>query len=74
MDDQTSLDALLPSPQLPQSMPPMAGVSGSDHIQRTHMVPSFKPSLPNDANDVVQLDIVYLILSCHGAALTVRTA
>jgi hypothetical protein len=46
MDDQTSLDALLPSPQLPQSMPPMAGVSGSDHIQRTHMAPSFKPSLP----------------------------
>jgi hypothetical protein len=24
----------------------MAGVSGSDHIQRTHMAPSFKPSLP----------------------------
>lgn len=46
MDDQTSLDALLPSPGLPQSMPPMAGVSGSDHIQRTQMAPSFKPSLP----------------------------
>jgi len=46
MDDSTSLDALLPSPQGPQSMPPMAGVSGSDHIQRTQMAPSFKPSLP----------------------------
>ena len=46
MDDSTSLDALLPSPQLPQSMPPMHGVSGSDHIQRTQMAPSFKPSLP----------------------------
>jgi len=46
MEDQTSLDALLPSPGLPQSMPPMMGVSGSDHIQRTQMAPSFKPSLP----------------------------
>jgi len=46
MDDSTSLDALLPSPQLPQSLPPMHGVSGSDHIQRTQMAPSFKPSLP----------------------------
>lgn len=36
----------MPSPGLPQSMPPMAGVSGSDHIQRTQMSPSFKPSLP----------------------------
>ena len=46
MEDQTSLDALLPSPGLPQSMPPMMGVSGSDHIQRTQVAPSFKPSLP----------------------------
>ena len=46
MDDSTSLDALLHSPQLPQSLPPMHGVSGSDHIQRTQMAPSFKPSLP----------------------------
>jgi len=46
MDDATSLDALLPSPQLPQSAGPMHGVSGADNHSRSHMAPSFKPSLP----------------------------
>jgi hypothetical protein len=44
--DATSLDALLPSPQGPQSMGPVAGVAGSDHHPRGQMAPSFKPSLP----------------------------
>lgn len=46
MDDSTSLDALLPSPQGPQSAPPMMpmpSVIGGGHSM---MAPSFKPSLP----------------------------
>jgi hypothetical protein len=46
MDDVTSLDALLPSPQGPQSVPPVIPQptrSGNDY---SGMAPSFKPSLP----------------------------
>jgi hypothetical protein len=39
MDGSTSLDALLPSPQGPQSAPPMMAMPSS-------MQPTFKPSLP----------------------------
>lgn len=44
--DSTPLDALLPSPQGPQSAGPVPGMSGSDHHPRSQMAPSFKPSLP----------------------------
>lgn len=46
MDDATSLDALLPSPQGPQSQPPimpMPSVMSPGHVP---MAPSFKPTLP----------------------------
>ena len=46
MDDSTSLDALLPSPQGPQSaspLMPMPSVMSSGH---SGMAPSFKPTLP----------------------------
>lgn len=46
MEDATSLDALLPSPQGPQSQPPMMpmpSVPGPSHGQ---MAPTFRPSLP----------------------------
>ena len=48
MEDSTSLDALLPSPQMPQSAPPMMSVNTSlgNHGQGQGMAPSFKPSLP----------------------------
>jgi len=45
MDDATSLDALLPSPQGPQSAPPMMPMpsGGGSH---SGMMPTFKPTLP----------------------------
>ncbi len=46
MDDATSLDALLPSPQGPQSAGPMMSVSSGPMSQNSMMAPSFKPSLP----------------------------
>ena len=46
MDDATSLDALLPSPQGPQSAGPMAPMPSIMSTGNTAMAPSFKPSLP----------------------------
>jgi hypothetical protein len=45
MEGATSLDALLPSPQGPQSSPPVYPESTSPQPSAT-IVPSFKPSLP----------------------------
>jgi hypothetical protein len=46
MDDSTSLDALLPSPQGPQSAPPMMPMPSMSGAGHSMMAPSFKPSLP----------------------------
>lgn len=46
MDDVTSLDALLPSPQGPQSVPPVMGASTRQYNGHSGMAPSFNPSLP----------------------------
>lgn len=46
MDDATSLDALLPSPQGPQSQPPMVPMPSVPTPGHSSMAPSFKPSLP----------------------------
>jgi hypothetical protein len=46
MDDATSLDALLPSPQGPQSAGPMAPMPSVMSPGHSAMAPSFKPSLP----------------------------
>lgn len=46
MEDATSLDALLPSPQGPQSAGPMMGMPGVGSGGHSSMAPSFKPSLP----------------------------
>lgn len=46
MDDSTSLDALLPSPQGPQSQPPMIPMPSIPSPGHSGMVPSFKPSMP----------------------------
>ena len=46
MDDATSLDALLPSPQGPQSAPPMMPMPSMGSSGHSGMVPSFKPTLP----------------------------
>ena len=46
MDDATSLDALLPSPQGPQSAGPMMSMPSVATSQNSMMAPSFKPSLP----------------------------
>ena len=46
MDDATPLDALLPSPQGPQSQPPIAPMPSISTPGHSGMAPSFKPSLP----------------------------
>ena len=46
MDDATSLDALLPSPQGPQSAGPLMSIPGVSSPGHSMMAPSFKPSLP----------------------------
>lgn len=46
MDDATSLDALLPSPQGPQSAPPIIPMPSVASPGHSAMAPSFKPSLP----------------------------
>ena len=46
MEDATSLDALLPSPQGPQSQGPMVPVPGVMSAGHSPMAPTFKPSLP----------------------------
>ncbi len=46
MDDATSLDALLPSPQGPQSAPPIIPMPSVPTPGHAAMAPSFKPSLP----------------------------
>ncbi len=44
--DATSLDALMPSPQGPQSQSPMVPALTRNDGGHSGMVPSFKPSLP----------------------------
>lgn len=46
MDDATSLDALLPSPQGPQSQPPVIPMPSVPTPGHSAMAPTFKPSLP----------------------------
>jgi hypothetical protein len=46
MDDSTSLDALLPMPQGPQSQPPIIPMPSMGMSPSSGMVPSFKPTLP----------------------------
>lgn len=46
MEDSTSLDALLPSPQGPQSQPPIIPMPSVMTPGHSAMAPSFKPSLP----------------------------
>ena len=46
MEGATSLDALLPSPQGPQSAPPVYPESGSPAPSTTGFAPTFKPTLP----------------------------
>jgi hypothetical protein len=46
MDDATPLDALLPSPQGPQSAPPVIPMPSVPMPGHAPMAPTFKPSLP----------------------------
>ena len=46
MDDSTSLDALLPSPQGPQSQSPIIPMPSITTPGHSGMAPTFKPSLP----------------------------
>lgn len=46
MEGATSLDSLLPSPQGPQSAPPVYPESSSPQPSTMGFVPTFKPSLP----------------------------
>lgn len=46
MDDSTPLDALLPSPQGPQSAPPIIPMPSIPTPGHSAMAPSFRPSLP----------------------------
>lgn len=46
MEGSTSLDALLPSPQGPQSAPPVYPEASGPGPSTTGFVPTFKPTLP----------------------------
>jgi hypothetical protein len=46
MEGSTSLDALLPSPQGPQSAPPVYPESATPSPSTTGFAPTFKPTLP----------------------------
>ena len=46
MDDSTPLDSLLPSPQGPQSQPPIVPMPSIPTPGHSGMAPLFKPSLP----------------------------
>lgn len=46
MEDVTSLDALLPSPQGPQSQPPVIPMPSVPSPGHSAMAPTFRPSLP----------------------------
>lgn len=72
MDDATSLDALLPSPQGPQSMPPTMAMPSVLSGGHSAMAPSFKPSLPA-VRFMFANTTLYLAIFIAGAIVSLST-
>ena len=72
MDDSTSLDALLPSPQGPQSAPPVMGMGTRLDGGHSGMVPTFKPSLPA-VRFMVGNATLYIAIFLAGAIISLST-
>ena len=72
MDDATPLDALLPSPQGPQSQPPIVPMPSMSSPGHSGMVPSFKPSLPA-MRFMFTHTTMYLAIFLAGAIISLST-
>lgn len=72
MDDATPLDALLPSPQGPQSQPPIVPMPSIATPGHSAMAPSFKPSLPA-LRFIASNTTMYLAIFLAGAILAMST-
>lgn len=72
MEDATSLDALLPSPQGPQSQPPIMPVPSVMSPGHTPMAPTFKPSLPA-IRYMIGNTTMYIAIFLAGAIISLST-
>ncbi len=72
MDDATSLDALLPSPQGPQSVPPVIPMPSGPSPGHSGMVPTFKPSLPA-IRFIASNTTMYIAIFLAGAIISLST-
>lgn len=72
MEDATSLDALLPSPQGPQSQPPVIPMPSVHTPGHSGMAPSFKPSLPALRFMFVNTTL-YIAIFLAGAIISLST-
>ena len=72
MDDATPLDALLPSPQGPQSQPPIIPMPSISTPGHAGMAPSFKPSLPA-MRFMFTHTTMYLAIFLAGAIISLST-
>lgn len=72
MDDATSLDALLPSPQGPQSAPPMIPMPSGPMPGHSAMAPTFKPSLPA-IRFIASNTTLYIAIFLAGAIISLST-
>jgi hypothetical protein len=72
MEDATSLDALLPSPQGPQSAPPVIPQPTRGGNDYSGMAPTFKPSLPA-VRFIFSNTTLYLSIFLAGAILSLST-
>jgi hypothetical protein len=72
MEDATSLDALLPSPQGPQSQPPIMPVPSVMTPGHSAMAPSFKPSLPA-VRFMLSSTTLYIAVFLAGAIISLST-
>lgn len=72
MDDATSLDALLPSPQGPQSAPPIIPMPSVPTPGHSAMAPTFKPSLPA-IRFIASNTTLYIAIFLAGAIISLST-
>lgn len=72
MDDATSLDALLPSPQGPQSQSPMIPMPSIQTPGHSGVVPTFKPTLPA-VRFMFSNTTLYLSIFLAGAIISLST-
>jgi hypothetical protein len=72
MDDATSLDALLPSPQGPQSQSPLIPMPSIATPGHSGMAPTFKPSLPA-LRFIASNTVMYIAIFLAGAIVSLST-